>query len=175
MGVLPGSAFPDIQKLTPVRDTPVIRLDRAMKVSITKAASAAQFSNIELNNNAPQNAIIVVRAIAIGPVAALPAQCAYTQVTIGGSSSIGVPLVPDRGLLPGKIQASFLNTLPTPDWIFWQQTQPVTPSDLWPIAVLPSGWSWRVASQVSNQLITVSILWEVLTPEEYTESYGSYA
>jgi hypothetical protein len=175
MGVFPGAEFPDIPRLTPVRELPVIRLDRAQKMTVTKAANAAQFGEIELNNNAPQNAIIVVRAIAFGPVAAVPIQSRYVQQTYGGSIGTLWPLVPDRGVLPGKIQTAFLNALPATDWVFWAQSQPTQPSDFWPVAVLPSGWSVRFVTQTVNQAWTLSLLWETLSPEQYTESYGSYA
>lgn len=159
-----------------VKDKPDIRLDQAMRWTVNSLPVAANYSQVELYNNSPQGQMIVVRAFSFGPTAALPASTGYqTGRHPGGPSGSGSAMMPDRGLLPGIVTAYASTVFAPVDFYFY--SDPLLAGFLasFPFAVLPPNWTIQFTTGTVNQLFTVNILWEVLTPEQFTETYGMYS
>lgn len=176
MAGFPSTAYPEsTRQLLPVRSQPSIRLDRAQRSSVTAAAVAAQNSQVCLFNNTQQVHILVVRAYSAGPALALPINIGYTKGHFGTSQSLQVQTVlPDRGQLEGLL---FQNqgSLFTPDYVDFQGYGGAAFSTGYPFGVIAPGQSMFWITQTVNQVLTVSVLWEVLTPDEFVEQYGSFA
>lgn len=175
MAGFPNIAFPEAtQRLVPTRPLPVLRLDRAQRNTITAPASASNFGQVLLFNQSPQVNFIVVRAYSLGPTAALPVNILYRQTVFGNlSTQKNQPLLPDRALLEGQMYQN-AGSLLTPDYTDYQGYCNAAFSTSFPFAVLPPGWGLVWNSQTVNQALTVSVLWEVLNPDEFTEQYGAY-
>lgn len=171
-----STAFPEgTARLLPVRPLPLIRLDRAQRNTVTAAAVVGNNGQVYLFNNSPQIRTLVVRAYSVGPAAALPVNLGYQRGHGGTSQALqNQPLLPDRGLLEGQLFQNQGAAL-TPDYVDFQGYANAALATFYPFGVIPPGWSLYWSTQVVNQALTVSVLWEVLTPEEFTEQYGSYA
>ncbi|HVH86018.1 MAG TPA: hypothetical protein VM912_04785 [Terriglobales bacterium] len=176
MAGFPNVAFPEgTRALTPVRPLPTIRLDRAQRNTVTAAAVVSNNGQIYLYNNTNQGQILIVRAYSEGPAAALPVNIGYLHGKFGSAApGNNQPLLPDRGLLAGQL---FQNqgSLFTPDYVDYQGYAGAALSTSYPFGVLPPNWSMFWITQTVNQAFTVSVLWECLTADEFTEQYGSYA
>jgi hypothetical protein len=168
-------AFPSrTQELVPVRPLPRIRLDLAQRGQQTIPAATGSYSQIFLYNNASQGYVLVVRAYSIGPAAALPVNLGYLNQPAASPSGANIqPVLPDRGLLAGQLLFSHGAVLPG-DYVDYQGSSARALSVDYPIAVIPPGWSFFFITQVVSQALTVSVLWETLTPGQFTEQYGSY-
>lgn len=175
MAGFPNSAFPEsTRSLTPTRTLPTIRLDRAQRNSITAPTLAASNSQVLLFNNSPQMHVVVVRAYSLGPAAALPVNIGYNRGSFGTlSTNKNQPLMPDRALLAGQMFSN-AGSLLTPDYVDYQGYANAAFATGYPFAVLPPGWGIFWITQVVNQVITVSVLWEVLSADEFAEQYGTY-
>ena len=175
MAGFPNTAFPESTKsLTPTRTLPTIRLDRAQRNSITAPAVAAQNSQVLLFNNSPQVHIMAVRAYSLGPAAALPVNIGYNRGSFGTiSNKVNQPVMPDRALLAGQMFSNS-GALLTPDYVDYQGYSSAALSTGYPFGVLPPGWGMFWITQTVNQVLSVSVLWEVLSADEFAEQYGVY-
>lgn len=159
-----------------VKGTPDIRIDQAMRWTVNSLPVAAQNSQVELYNNAPQGQYIVLRAFAFGPTAALPAQTGYKAGrTPGGPSGAGAAMMPDRGMVAGIVTAFTSTSFASPDFFFYNDPLQAGFIAAFPFAVLPPNWSIQFATNTVNQLFTVNLIWEVLSPEQLAETYGLYS
>ena len=175
MAGFPNSAFPESTRgLIPTRTLPTLRVDRAQRNTITSSAIAANFSQILLFNNSKQVHHMVVRAYSLGPAAALPVTIAYFHGNFGTlSTQNNQPLMPDRGVLEGQMFQNAGGAF-IPDYLDYQGYASAALSTGFPFAVLPPGWSLVFVASVVNQALTVSVLWEVLSADEFAEQYGTY-
>lgn len=169
------SAFPESGFLQPVRTLPRIRLDLAMRGSITRAASVGLFGVCQLYNNVQQGGYVVPRAFTWGPSSAGPVDLSYSQGPINpGNPFSAVPLLPDRSTLPGQLYTNAFASVSTPDFALFLQSTEQSVSGEWPFAVLPPNWGLSVQATVVNTAVTVSFIWEFLTPEQFVDMYGVY-
>ena len=168
--------FPTVDRLTPVRAVPPLRADRAMVGSGSSSPGAGQCAAIKLINNSPGSNLIVVRGISWGPIANGPLQIGYSTLANGAAVTVGVqPLLPDRAKLVGLLTTRNASTpLSTPQWVDFTGEVPSGMVGAAPLFALPPGWAIDCATQTAAVPGTVSILWEVLTPEEFVESYGAF-
>ena len=119
---------------------------------------------------------LVVRAYNAGPAAALPITLQYTNNLFGNPTSLVIqPLIPGRAMLPGIVNTNQGGAPTAQDYTDYLGYAGAALSTGWPIAVLPPHWGFLVMSTVLNQALTVSLLWEALTPDEFVEAYGEYA
>lgn len=168
-------AFPETGYLSPVRTLPRIRLDLAMRGTRTAAAVAAQFGVCQLFNNVQQGGYVVPRAFTWGAAAAGPVNISYSQGPLNpGNPFAGVPILPDRSALPGQLYSTTFGSATAPDFVLFVQSTEQSVSGEWPFAVLPPNWGLSVQSTIVNTPITVSFIWEFLTPEQFVEMYGVY-
>lgn len=166
----PLSLPSDLGKL---RSSPGLLLDRAMRGALTSTAVASDFGYVSLNNNATQQFYLVVRNIEWGPSTVGPATLIMVQaLATGGAAGVVSPVLPDRAALPGYLEKANLIAAPTGDYVIFNQSIGVSTGSAFPIAVLPPGWQLRVAAGVVDVAMTVSFIWEVLTPDEFTKAYG---
>jgi hypothetical protein len=175
MAIHPVTAFPGrTSELVPVRPLPRIRLDLAQRASVTNGAVSGSYSQVYLYNNAQQGYLLVVRAYSVGPAAALPVNLGYLNERIGNVAGVKIqPVLPDRGLLAGQLTYDN-GSLLSGDYVDYQGSSARALSADYPIAVIPPGWSLFFVTQVVSQTLAVSVLWETLTPDQFTEQYGSY-
>jgi hypothetical protein len=171
----PATAFPErTQELVPVRPLPRIRLDLAQRASLTASATTGSYTQIYLYNNVQQEYVLVVRAYSVGPAAALPVNLGYLNQPVGNVAGVRIqPVLPDRGLLAGQLLFNYGGLL-SADYVDYQGSSARALSVDYPIAVIPPGWSLFFITQTVSQALTVSVLWETLTPDQFTEQYGSY-
>lgn len=169
-------AFPESGNLIAVRTLPRIRLDLAMRGTITRAAGVGLFGACQLYNQVQQGGYVVPRAFTWGPSAAGPAIINYSQGPLNpGNPFTGVPILPDRASLPGQLYSNAFGSLNVADFSLFLQSSEQSVSGEWPFAVLPPNWGLAVQASVVNTAITVSFIWEFLTPEQFVEMYGVYA
>lgn len=172
----PFNAFPESGSVLPVRTLPRIRLDRAQRGTITRAAGSGLFGACQLFNNAPQSGYVVPRAFTWGASGAGPVNLYYSQGPLNpGNAFTAFPILPDRSLLPGQLYSNAFGSVNTADFVLYLMSTEQSVSGEWPFAVLPPNWGLNVQSTVVNFALTVSFIWEFLTPEEFTEMYGVYA
>jgi hypothetical protein len=175
MSGTPFPQFPSSNTLLPVRTLPRIRLDRAQRNAGSQTGLAAAYATLLLYNNSPQSHVLVIRGLTWGPAASAPVGLSYFQGNFGtASSNKNQPVLPDRGLLPGMVFGNNSGTLLTADTIMYQQSLEQSYSGEYPAIVLPPAFSLVVEAQTVNVAVTVSFLWEALTPDEFTEMYGTY-
>lgn len=168
--------FPESGAILPVRTLPKIRLDLAMRGTATRAAGVGLFGVCELYNNAQQGGYVVLRAFTWGPSAAGPVNMYYSQGPLNpGNAIAGMALLPDRSALPGQLYTNAFGSLNAADFVLFLQSTEQSASGEWPFAVLPPNWGINVEATVVNTALTVSFIWEFLTPEQYVDMYGSYA
>lgn len=167
------AAFPESGYVMPVRTLPRIRLDRAMRGSITRAAGAGLFGSCQLYNNAQQTGYVVPRAFTWGAAAAGPVDLSYSQGPLNPGNAFGAtPILPDRAILPGQLYTNAFASVNPADFVLFLQSTEQSVSGEWPFALLPPNWGLSVQATVVNTAITVSFIWEFLTPEEFIEMYG---
>ena len=167
--------FPATSRLLPVRTLPRIRLDRAQRQTGTQSAVVASFSVVFLYNNSPQSHYLVVRGLHWGPAASAPINLSYAIGNPGGSAAAkNQPLLPDRGILPGVLSVNALGSVLSTDFILFLQSLEQAVSGEYPMIVLPPNWQLAVQCSTVNVGLTVSLVWEALTPDEFTEMYGQY-
>lgn len=167
--------FPPTSRLLAVRTLPKIRLDRGQRGSGNIAASVGFNSDISLYNNTNQTQIIVVRGLHWGPAASGPVNLSVAQGASGGAASTGnVPLLPDRGKGPGAINGNYPGSVPAGDIVLYLQSLEQAFSGEYPMIVVLPSWSLHVTCPTTNVALTVSFVWEALSPDEFVESYGEY-
>lgn len=168
--------FPQTSRLLPVRSLPKIRLDRAQRQSGTQSASVGNNSFIYLFNNSPQSQLLVVRGLHWGPAASGPVNLTYGRAPTGTQITTGMqPVLADRAQLPGQVWVVAIAFTTNPDFVLYAQSLEQAISGEYPSIVLPPSYSLVVNTQAVNLALTASFLWEALTPDEFTEMYGSYS
>lgn len=169
------SAFPESGLLQPVRTLPRIRLDLAMRGSVTRAAGVGLFGACQLFNNVQQGGYVVPRAFTWGPSSAGPVTMSYSQGALNPGNPFGAtPLLPDRSTLPGQLYTNAFGSVTPADFTLFLQSTEQSVSGEWPFAILPPNWGLTVQANVVNTAITLSFIWEFLTPEQFVEMYGVY-
>lgn len=117
---------------------------------------------------------MAVRAYSLGPAAALPVNIGYNHGVFGTlSTNKNQPVVPDRALLAGQMFSNS-GALLTADYVDFQGYANAALATGYPFAVLPPGWGIFWITQTVNQILSVSVIWEVLSADEFAEQYGIY-
>lgn len=174
-GSLSG-AFPETSRLLPVRTLPKIRLDRAQRQTSALGASVGNFSTFWLFNNSPQSHLLVVRGFHWGPAATGQVGISYGGVPNGTVvTTPNQPVLQDRGILPGQLFNNAIAFQASPDFNLFLQSLEQAVSGEYPTIVVTPNHSVVVQPSLNNTALTVSFLWEALTPDEFTEMYGEYA
>lgn len=111
-----------------------------------------------------------------GPAAAAQVGISYGAAPLGTiASTPNQPVLQDRGLLPGQLWSGNIGFQATPDFTLFLQSLEQAISGEYPAITITTNHSLVIQAATNNTALTLSVLWEALTPDEFTEMYGEYA
>lgn len=140
---------------------------RQMRGLITQGAVAAQFSQLSLFNNSSARDLLAIIQVSATAGGAAEVGFSVTQGTQGTSGGLMSPIVTGNAAMAGQLFHQTVGALPSFDFEPTPGTlgQPFNTNYEW-LAILSPGWSGVFTLEVVNLAFTLSLVWQLVHPEE---------
>lgn len=134
------------------------------------ATAAADFTTLALLNNSQYAEYLLIRTWSFTPNGNNIGLVGVAQTNFGGTAVTPIPFMPNEAPPPGVLTHIAATSAQVNGFVIGGSASSpnIWPLDI-PFALVPPGWSFFIQQFTANVILTASVMWEAIMPEQLDE------